>query len=285
MVENGTDTNALIVPANLDNISDAELMKLTGQTGGMESQGSVLSRLSINYQTEDENERPLPRGWFSLKVDGDLILAKEIIFRPFVRFYSYSFWDNAENSFMSSVQMPSLGDQFADSGGTYKCGKLTREELNKLPENDPQRVVQSSIKCNQVLYGVVSISEGKKADGKQVKDLNEIPCVYYAKGVNYTPFSTALSTLAKQKKPMIRTNLMLSAKKQKTVGNTFFVVNVKLGETMDKLSETDIPTLKEFALSVKAINESVIEKHREAVKSKSNDGDHSLAIELDGETA
>ena len=43
--------------------------------------------------------------------------------------------------------------------------------------------------------------------------------------------------------------------------------------------------LKEFSLSVKAINESVIEKHREAVKSKSNDGDHSLAIELDGETA
>ena len=66
MVEN-VETQALSVATNFDNLSDAELMRLTGQTDGGGPSGSVLSRLSINYDTEDENEnpfqnaRPLPK--------------------------------------------------------------------------------------------------------------------------------------------------------------------------------------------------------------------------------
>ena len=174
--------------------------------------------------------------------------------------------------------MPSLGDQFPDSKGTYKCGKLSREEIEKLSDDDPQKVIQSSIKCNQVIYGVVSMG-GKKSDGKD-STLDQIPCVLYAKGVNYAPFSTTLSVLAKQKKPMIRTNLMLSAKKQKSGGNTYFSISIKTGSIVD-LSTTDKELLKEFMVAIKSVNESVMEKHRGAVKSKTRDGDHSLAIELD----
>ena len=277
MVENGTDTNALTIPTDFNNISDMELMKLTGQTdsGG---QGSVLGRLSINYQTEDENDKPLPRGHFVLPVDGDNVYAKEVTFRPFIRLYAYSYWDNSEEEFTSSVQMPSLGDQFADSKGTYKCGKLSREEIERLPDNDPQRVIQSSIKCNQVLYGVATMV-GKKSDEQEIK-VKEVPCVFYAKGVNYIPFSTMLSGLVKQKKPMIRTNLIVSTKKQKSGGNTYFSVGIKTGSTVE-LSDTDKELLKEFMVAVKSVNESVMEKHRSAVKSKTRDGDHSLAIELD----
>ena len=277
MVENGTDTNALAIPTDFNSISDTELMKLTGQTenGG---HGSVLGRLSINYQTEDENDKPLPRGHFVLPVDGDNVYAKEVTFRPFIRLYAYSYWDNSEEEFTSSVQMPSLGDQFADSKGTYKCGKLSREEIERLPDNDPQRVIQSSIKCNQVLYGVATMV-GKKSDEQEIK-VKEVPCAFYAKGVNYIPFSTMLSSLVKQKKPMIRTNLMLSTKKQKSGGNTYFSVGIKTGSTVE-LSDTDKDLLKEFMVAIKAVNESVMEKHRSAVKSKTKDGDHSLAIELD----
>ena len=277
MVENGTDTNALAIPTDFNSISDTELMKLTGQTenGG---HGSVLGRLSINYQTEDENDKPLPRGHFVLPIDGDNVYAKEVTFRPFIRLYAYSYWDNSEEEFTSSVQIPSLGDQFADSRGTYKCGKLSREEIERLPDNDPQRVIQSSIKCNQVLYGVATLS-GKKSDEQEMK-VKEVPCTFYAKGVNYIPFSTMLSGLVKQKKPMIRTNLMLSTKKQKSGGNTYFSVGIKTGSTVE-LSDTDKDLLKEFMVAIKAVNESVMEKHRSAVKSKTKDGDHSLAIELD----
>ena len=87
MAENGKDIDALTVPVNFDTISDAELMKLTGQTdnGG---QGSVLSRLSINYNTEDDNENPLPRGHFVVQVDGDKVFSKEVVFIPFIRLYA-----------------------------------------------------------------------------------------------------------------------------------------------------------------------------------------------------
>jgi hypothetical protein len=89
-----------------------------------------------------------------------------------------------------------------------------------------------------------------------------------------------LSGLVKQKKPMIRTNLIISTKKQKSGGNTYFSVGIKTGSTVE-LSDTDKELLKEFMVAVKSVNESVMEKHRSAVKSKTKDGDHSLAIELD----
>ena len=278
MIENNTQTNAITIPNDVTSLSDAELMKLTGQLDNNSQEGSVLSRLSINYQTEDENDNPLPRGHYALKVDGDSVYAKTAKFRPFMRMFAYSYWDNNEEVFTSSVQRPSLGDQFPDSSGGYKCGKLSREELKDLPDTDPQKIIQSSIKCNQVLYGVADM-EGKKSDGKDVS-LKQIPCVLYAKGVNYIPVATALKSLATQKKPMIRNTLLLSTKKQKTGGNTFFAMDIKIGESV-AMSEQDTALLKEFAVVTKSVNEGVMEKHRTAVKQQTKDGDHSLAIELD----
>ena len=278
MIENNTQIKAVTIPTDVSSLSDAELMKLTGQLDNTSQEGSVLSRLSINYQTEDENDNPLPRGQFTLKVDGDSVYAKTATFRPFMRMFAYSYWDNNEEVFTSSVQRPSLGDQFPDSNGGYKCGKLSREQLEALAESDPQRVIQSSIKCNQVMYGVADM-EGKKSDGKDVS-LKQIPCVLYAKGVNYIPMSTTLKSLATQKKPMIRNNLLLSTKKQKSGGNTFFSIDMKVGESVE-LSEQDTTLLKEFAVVIKSVNEGVMEKHRTAVKQQTKDGDHSLAIELD----
>ena len=259
MIENNTQTSAIAIPTDVSSLSDTELMKLTGQLDNSNQEGSVLSRLSINYQTEDENDNPLPRGQFALKVDGDAVYSKSATFRPFIRMFA-------------------LGDQFPDSSGTYKCGKLSREELTALADNDPQKIIQSSIKCNQVMYGVVDM-EGKKADGKDVS-LKQIPCVFYAKGVNYIPMSTTLKSLATQKKPMIRNNLLLSTKKQKSGGNTFFSVGIKIGESV-AMSEQDTDLLKEFAAVTKSVNEGVMEKHRTAVKQQTKNGDHSLAIELD----
>jgi len=278
MIENNTQINAVTIPTDVSSLSDSELMKLTGQLDNTSQEGSVLSRLSINYQTEDENDNPLPRGQFTLKVDGDSVYAKTATFRPFMRMFAYSYWDNNEEVFTSSVQRPSLGDQFPDSHGGYKCGKLSREQLEALAENDSQRVIQSSIKCNQVMYGVADM-EGKKSDGKDVS-LKQIPCVLYAKGVNYIPMSTTLKSLATQKKPMIRNNLLLSTKKQKSGGNTFFAMDIKIGESV-AMSEQDADLLKEFAAVTKSVNEGVMEKHRTAVKQQTKDGDHSLAIELD----
>ena len=124
MIENNTQTNAVTIPNDVTSLSDAELMKLTGQLDNNSQEGSVLSRLSINYQTEDENDNPLPRGHYTLKVDGDSVYAKTATFRPFARLFAYSYWDNNEEVFTSSVQRHSLGDQFPDSHGGYKLSLI-----------------------------------------------------------------------------------------------------------------------------------------------------------------
>ena len=44
----------------------------------------------------------------SLKVDGDSVYAKTAKFRPFMRMFAYSYWDNNEEVFTSSVQRHSF---------------------------------------------------------------------------------------------------------------------------------------------------------------------------------
>jgi hypothetical protein len=277
---------AIAIPENFDSITDEQLMQLTGQgiaIGG--DSPSVLSRLSINYQAEDDNDKPLPRGWFSLRVGEKTAYAKTVDFRMFMRVFSYSYWDNAEDTFVGSVQRPSLSDQFPDVQGSYKCGKLTKDELAELNDTDPKKILSNQVKCNQVIYGTVSILEGKYADDSQFEPIENYPCVFYAKGVNYIPFQKVINNLARQKKPMIRTVLSLATKKQKTTGNTFFIVEPTVKTSVDTISNDDKVLLKEFADTVQAVNESVMEKHREAVKLKTNDGDHSLAIDIEAQPA
>ena len=49
MIENNTQTNAIAIPNDLNSLSDAELMKLTGQLDNTSQEGSVLSRLLTNF--------------------------------------------------------------------------------------------------------------------------------------------------------------------------------------------------------------------------------------------
>ena len=276
---------AIAIPENFDNLSDEQLMNLTGQglVGGDSS--SVLSRLSINYQAEDENDKPLPRGWFSLRVGDKTVYAKTVDFRMFLRLYSYSYWDNTEDTFVASVQRPTLSDEFPDIQGGYKCGKLSKEELAELNDTDSKKVLSNQVKCNQVIYGVANINDGKYTDDTKFEPIVEHPCVFYAKGVNYVPFQKVIGNLAKQRKPMIRALISLVTKKQKTVGNTFFIVEPTVKTMVDAINDKDKSLLKEFAETVSAVNESIMEKHREAVKLKPKNSDHSLAIDIEAQPA
>ena len=51
MIENNTQINAVTIPTDVSSLSDAELMKLTGQLDNTSQEGSVLSRLSIYFKS------------------------------------------------------------------------------------------------------------------------------------------------------------------------------------------------------------------------------------------
>ncbi len=148
---------------------------------------------------------------------------------------------------------------------------------------DAKKVLSNQVKCNQVIYGIATINDGKYTDETKFEPIVDQPCVFYAKGVNYVPFQKIIGNLAKQRKPMIRAVVSMATKKQKTVGNTFFIVEPTVKTMVDAINDKDKSLLKEFAETVSAVNESVMEKHREAVKLKPKNSDHSLAIEIEAQ--
>ena len=165
-----TDNNGSALPADLSKVSTADLMKITGQVdSGAEESG--LPRLSINHASEDDEGNSLPRGYYAIKnpKTGEVVFAEQASFRPFIRLFMYSAWDNEAEAFGSqTVQLNTLNGVFYDSTGGERCGRLSKAEMDKLDANSPEYAVQKNVKCNQVIYGIAA-ANGINAKGEKVQ--------------------------------------------------------------------------------------------------------------------
>ena len=265
-----TTTMQTQLPEKISTASIDDMMKLTGQAADMPTQSKGLARLSINHASEDEEGNALPRGHFSLTTDDGIFYGEKATIRPFMRTYSYSVWDNEEGQFSSmTVQAPSFNSEFYDTEGGLKCGRLDANELESLPKDSPEWVLQKSVKCNQNIYGVVTLEDAKDKKGKAVEK-KEIPCVWYAKGANFVPTSDCLKSLHKQKQPMWLTTIGLSSVRKKKGGNIYFQAELTPRGQIADWTEGDDKLMHEFMETVKGYNESIMKKHEEARGDKEN---------------
>ena len=240
------DTDALMAALGQKDLSFKE-----GEAGG-----SFLPRLAIEHNTEDDEGKALPRGQWRIKDEkGQTVYSKTVIFRPFLRRYMYSVWDQGEQAFSSTtIQAASFGDSFFDTTGGLKCGKIDRKELEKLAFDDPARTLQAGIKCSQVLYGTVAASD----DGVAV------PHVWYAKGSNFMPVSDWIKTLEKQNKLMFNTRAELGTLRQKYGGNIFYKAKIDVKDHVEFSPKGDVPLLESFMDLVNDHNSKIEDKYREA---------------------
>ena len=252
------------LPEKISTASIEEMMKMTGQAADMPTSSKGLARLSINHASEDEEGNALPRGHFSLITDDGIFYGEKAMIRPFMRTYSYSVWDNEESTFSSmTVQAPSFNSEFYDTEGGLKCGRLDASELESLPKDSPEWVLQKSVKCNQNIYGVVTLENAVDKKGKATEK-KEIPCVWYAKGANFVPTSDCLKSLHKQKQPMWLTTIGLSSVRKKKGGNIYFQAELTPRGQIADWTEGDDKLMHEFMETVKGYNESIMKKHEEA---------------------
>ena len=246
--------------------SEQELQKLLGSADFTSE--SKLARLSINYSAEDNDDNPLPRGHYRLydPESRNTVFAKDVKFRPFVRTYMYNVWDNEENQFSCrTVQCKSMGDPFHDTSGGEKCGRMSKEEQNALPNDSAVLTQQKNIKCVQVIYGLVTI-EGKNAT-KEDYTLENVPAVWYVKGASFIPISDWFKSIDKEKKLYATTVGKLEAIKQKRGGIQFWISRATTVETKD-FSKKDRVVLESFIGDIMEHNSEIMEKHRESKKAQ-----------------
>ena len=267
------------LPTTLDDLSEDKLKKLIGQSGDT-STGGGTPRLSINHSTEDDDGNQIPRGFYMIRnSEGKSIFAPKVIYRPFVRTFMYSVWDNDSNSFGSqTIQSRSMNDLFYDSTGGLKCGKLAPDVLKTLDEHSPDAVLQKGIKCVQVLYGLVSIPEGQDATGSPAT-IKDVPCVWYVRGSSFMRISDWIKTIEAQRKLMPTATAELSTVIGKRGGNIYYGANAKT-VGFGKFSKEDQAQLLQFFESINSFNNGIMESHRTNKKLKDNSADTILESRL-----
>ena len=269
------------LPTTIDDITEENLRKLIGQSGDISS-GGGLPRLSINHSTEDDDGNSIPRGFFMIRnSDGRSIFAPKVTYRPFVRTFMYSVWDNDLNQFGSqTIQSSSMNDLFYDTSGGLKCGRLAPDRLRTLDEHSPEAVLQKGIKCVQVLYGLVTIDEGQDAMGKpaSIKDQESI---WYVRGSSFIRISDSVKTLEAQRKLMPTAIAELTTVKGKRGGNIYYGASAKTVK-FGKFTKDDQELLLRFFSAINSFNNGIMESHRTNKKLKDNASDNVLEARLVG---
>jgi hypothetical protein len=142
----------MITMDDLNEENMAKIAAMIGQTDNRPATQQGLPRLAIEQQSENDDGEPLPKGSFRVRLDNNTVYSKEISVRMFVRYYSYDLWNqqSPEDS-IRTVLAPSLSDDFPDTSGGMKCGKLSKQEVEGLSTNSLEHAKQKSIKCTQVV--------------------------------------------------------------------------------------------------------------------------------------
>jgi len=270
------DMDAIVAAFNADD--SAALMEASGQSVKQTGQKG-LPRININYDAETEDGKSLPRGSWKMYIDGRFIYADQVVLRPILRTFEYSMWDQENNNFSSkSVQKTTLSGMFPDTIGTNKCGRLTRDEENRLAKDDIAYLTSRAVSCNQILYSKIS-GMFKDADGNEV-EIKDEPVVAYFKRSGFIPMNDFINNLTKQNKIMQKCEINLATSRHKNGSVTYWTPMPTLKGVVDTISDEDKELMSKFVDTVKGHNENVINQNREAAKLLSDDDDIDLAADF-----
>lgn len=279
IMEMNNDMDALV--SALQNDDTALLKKLTGQgDGGGDRMG--LPRLGINYDQETDDGNPLVRGDWKIFVDGEFLYSPEVKIQALMRMFEYSMWDAEMNDgrggfSCKSVQKPKFDGTFPDTEGGNKCGRLTRQEEEKLDQQDPAYLKSRAVICNQVIYGTIS-GTFKNGAGNEVT-LEKKPMIAYFKKSGFKPIADFINGLDRQDKLMAHCEINLRTHKNKK-GSVVYWTPVPTLAGVVGLDNDDKQLVVKFDQTIRGHNEAVLREFKEAQKQMLSEDDSDLASDF-----
>ena len=260
-----------------DSGDEEALMKMSGQSEQDSGPRLGLPRLTINYEAETEEGLSLKRGAWRIWNGSAVVYADKVQFRPLMRTYEWSVWNQEEGKFScKSVQRTGLSGEFPDTAGGNKCGRLSRQEEEQLPSDDPRVLLSRSVSCNQVIYGVLSAADATLADGTPAP-VEELPFVAYFKRSGFRPVREFIDQQLTRKKILMQKAVIeMGTDKHKNGGVVYWTPKLSLVKEVS-ISDADKELIKQFAETVKGHNDSVMQEYREAAKMSMSDDDIDLS--------
>jgi hypothetical protein len=271
---------------NIKQMSNEQIMQAIGQDDGSNA-GTNIPRLAINRSPEDDDGNQLPVGHFYTYDSnvGQNVFGKPVTLRPFISAMQYMHYDADKGEYVNrSIIFKSWREEAIDILGGTKCGKIPFKERSNITPEEMER--QRTIRCYKLVYGLLSFSKGKTAQGND-HSLENIPVLYRVTGTAFSPVTSALDLLKKRKKLMFNCTFSLDTKRQKKGGNVFYVPEISVNADANlELSDTDMETLKVFQESIDVENKEVIDLYNSAKSKSTNKHDNidaKIVEELDPE--
>mgnify|MGYP003115628357 FL=1 len=271
---------------NIKQMSNEQIMQAIGQDDGSNA-GTNIPRLAINRSPEDDDGNQLPVGHFYTYDSnvGQNVFGKPVTLRPFISAMQYMHYDADKGEYVNrSIIFKSWREEAIDILGGTKCGKIPFKERSNITPEEMER--QRTIRCYKLVYGLLSFSKGKTAQGND-HSLENIPVLYRVTGTAFSPVTSALDLLKKRKKLMFNCTFSLDTKRQKKGGNVFYVPEISVNADANlELSDTDMETLKVFQESIDVENKEVIDLYNSAKSKSTNRHDNidaKIVEELDPE--
>ena len=264
---------------NIKKMSDEQIMQAIGQDDGS-TVGNSIPRLSINRTPEDDDGNQLPVGYFSTYDSniGQNVFAKPVTFRPFISAMQYMHYYTEKGEYINrSIIFKSWKEEAIDILGGTRCGKISFKDRSTLtPE---QQEHQRTIRCYKLVYGLLSFSKGKTAQGNE-HSVENLPVLYRVTGTAFSPVTSALDTLKKKRKLMFNCTFSLDTKRQKKGGNVFYVPEISVNSDANlQLSDNDMETLKIFQDTIDTENKEIIDLYN-SIKSKKLNGKDVVDAEI-----
>jgi len=254
-------------------MSDEQIMQAIGQDDGS-STGVNIPRLAINRTPEDDDGNQLPVGHFYTYDPeiGQNVFGKPITLRPFLSAMQYMHYDTEKGEYINrSIIFKSWKEEAIDMLGGIKCGKISFKERSNL--NQEQFEKQRTIRCYKLVYGLLSFTNGKTAQGK-AHNLKNLPVLYRVTGTSFSPVSVALNELRERNKFMFNCTFSLDTMRKKKGSNVFYVPKIAVNADANlQLSDTDKETLNRFQESINDENKEVIDAYNSSKKKLVNVND------------
>ena len=249
----------------MDDLNEENMAKLAAMVGQTETRSNVqqgLPRLAIEQQADNDDGEPLPKGSFRIRLDNNTVYAKEITVRMFVRYYSYDLWNqNSPEDSVRTVLSPSLSDDFPDTSGGMKCGKLNKQEDEALSTNSLEHAKQKSIKCTQVIYGVIAGAKDATDTTGEAVDLKGTPFIWSARGSAFMPVANYIREVPSNK-IIFGQKVSIATKRNKNGGITYYTPVFDKPQPV-KIVDEDVETLNTFMKDIEKWNERVLKQYNE----------------------
>ena len=236
---------------------------------------AIMGTMEVNGK--NMKTEVVPAGAYKVTLGED----KEVYaINPSVRIFAvrqqWSKWDSEANAMLKTVMSTDLKGDLKDNMGGFNLGRPSGyiDDWDAVPQKTKDLI--RSIKRKKIVFGMMTASEVKDAEGNELDAITEpMPFVYEVSPSSIKALDQAMTSLTRKNILPIQYTFTLGADEGTLPnGNTYAIMTLGAGDKVDITAE-DQSTLKNFMEYIEYQNSYILnqwdEKHKEGISGEDAD--------------